>query len=207
MTVRLVVTEHPSHLTDARTRDYERIAARLRSVSGGDVATTHYLETTGFDGDAALVLSGSYAPWAAHDEGALGRLGEAVRAYDGPVLGICAGMQLQARFGGGTVAHVRERPAVGFREVEVLEEDGLLAGLGTRIRVYEHHTDEVADLPDGFRVLARSDACPVEAIAAPERRWWGTQFHPEEADEAHPDGDAVLRNFFALAGLGATAVA
>ncbi|MBV8990422.1 MAG: hypothetical protein JO372_17865, partial [Solirubrobacterales bacterium] len=68
---------------------------------------------------------------------------------------------------------------------------------------YKHHADDVVGLPEGFAVLARSERCAVEAIAAPARRWWGTQFHPESFTEAHPDGARVLRNFFALAGLDA----
>ena len=48
-------------------------------------------------------------------------------------------------------------------------------------------------------MLARSEECAIEAIAAPARRWWGTQFHPELASPEHPEGDRVLRNFFELA--------
>jgi len=50
-------------------------------------------------------------------------------------------------------------------------------------------------------VLARSEECAIEAVAAPARRWWGTQFHPELASREHPDGERVLRNFFELAGV------
>jgi len=48
-------------------------------------------------------------------------------------------------------------------------------------------------------VLASSPACAVQAIADPERRWWGTQFHPEEFDGEHTAGERILRAFFELA--------
>ncbi len=60
--------------------------------------------------------------------------------------------------------------------------------------------DEIAELPADFRILARTAGCEIQAIAAPERRWWGTQFHPERFDSGHPDGRRVIANFFELAG-------
>jgi GMP synthase-like glutamine amidotransferase len=53
--------------------------------------------------------------------------------------------------------------------------------------------------PTTFASSARSNECGVEAVAAPERGWWGTQFHPEEFDPEHPAGERVLQNFFELA--------
>jgi len=67
------------------------------------------------------------------------------------------------------------------------------------LRRWDRHEDEVTLVPDGFRVLARTPGCEVQALAAPERRWWGTQFHAECFDAEHPDGERVLRNFFRLA--------
>src|SRR4029453_16103401 len=71
----------------------------------------------------------------------------------------------------------------------------LFRGLQDRIVVYQDHHDEVTKLPDGFRLLASSAECAVQAIADPGRRWWGTQFHPEES----PEGDRILRSFLGLA--------
>jgi GMP synthase (glutamine-hydrolysing) len=91
----------------------------------------------------------------------------------------------------------------GYSPVEVLDASDLLRGLPARATVFHDHTDEIFSLPRGFRVLARSPSCPVQAIADRERRWWGAQFHPERASPAHPHGERVLRNFFTLAGLAA----
>ncbi|MBV9802393.1 MAG: gamma-glutamyl-gamma-aminobutyrate hydrolase family protein [Solirubrobacterales bacterium] len=194
-----VLTEHPPAVTRVVERDYEDIRRRLERLAGMRVRSRCYADVGNFDGADAVVLSGSFAPWAVHDSAAITRLGEDLAGFRGPVLGICAGMQLLAMFAGGAVAR-RARPDVGFGPVAVVGIDGLLAGLGPTVTVYKHHADDVVAVPDEFVVLARSEDCAVEAFSAPGRLWWGTQFHPERFDAEHPDGAFVLRNFFALAG-------
>lgn len=199
MSVAFVITEHSGALPPARLAHYEEVRGRLERLAGLRVATLQYEGVESLGGADAVVLSGSFAPWAEHSPEALDRLGCAMLAYDGPVLGICAGMQLQARFGGGTTRQSPSGGEKGYSAVEIVEPDGLLEGLPARIDVYQHHADEIAELPDDFRVLARSPACAVEAIAHRDRRWWGTQFHPEEFDDGHRAGERILHNFFGLA--------
>lgn len=200
MHVDFVITEHPSFLDAERTVRYEEIRRLLSALSDRPVDAVPYLDVRSL-GPGPVVLSGSKAPWAVHDPGSLHRLGEAVLAAEAPVLGICAGMQLLARFAGGRIATMvpAEREERGYGPVEVLDARDLLAGLDERPAVFHDHRDEVTVLPDGFRVLARTESCAIQAIAVPERRWWGTQFHPERFDDEHPDGERVLRNFFSLA--------
>ena len=197
----LVVTEHVSRLDAARRQVYERVRRTLHDVSGERVHSVHYSDADELRADA-VVLSGSSAPWSAHDPRALSRLGEAVTGAEAPVLGICAGMQLLAEWAGGEVKPLRERgeePERGYAPLEVLDGGDLLRGLGPVATVFQDHEDEVTSVPDGFRVLARTPACEVQALAAPERRWWGTQFHAECFDAERPDGSRVLANFFELA--------
>jgi GMP synthase (glutamine-hydrolysing) len=199
--VTLVVTEHPSYLDAARARRYEDIRATLEEIAERPVSATHYLEVERL-GPGPVVLSGSGAPWAAHDPAALDRLGDVVRGTDAPVLGICAGLQLLTKFAGGRIEHMEARgaePERGYLPLEVLDDGDLLAGLPARAAVFQDHEDEVFDLPPDFRLLARTDGCEVQAFAAPGRRWWGTQFHPERFDAEHPDGRRVVANFFRLA--------
>jgi GMP synthase (glutamine-hydrolysing) len=203
VSVHFVVTEHPSRLKE-RLGGYERVRARLQALAGMPVTLVHYLNAGDLCSADAVVLSGSSAPWREHDPVALEELGETVAASDRPVLGICAGHQLLAMAAGGEVrsmAERGERAEHGYAEVEVLDGSDLLRGLPARATVFHDHTDEIVSLPSGFRVLARSARSPVQAIAERERRWWGVQFHPERASSAHPYGERVLRNFFALAGL------
>jgi GMP synthase-like glutamine amidotransferase len=198
MTGLLVISECRAWVGDREARAYDRVRARLEAVAGFPVEARQYEDLTRLDADA-VVLSGSFAPWDAHVEGALARLGDVVAAYPGPVLGICAGMQLQARFAGGTLGPAASAPPTGFGPVDVLDDTDLLRGLPARVPVYKHHTDEIVAAPPSFRVLARSEECAIEAIADEERPWWGTQFHPEEFDRLHPHGEQVLANFFRLA--------
>jgi GMP synthase (glutamine-hydrolysing) len=191
-------TEHPSSFGVGPARWSRRLRRRLETASGQPVEVVHYLDARDLSDARAIVLSGSSAPWAAHDSGALERLGEVVAASGRPVLGICAGMQLLGRFAGGRIEHAAE-PEIGELELEVVERDGLLRDAGERPRVFQYHTDELTELPAGFRLLARTDRCRVQAIASDERGWWGTQFHPESYRSANPAGARILRTFFELA--------
>ena len=200
--VTLVVTEHASRLSRERQRRYEGVRKQLERAAGRPVRAVHYARVRSLADSSAVVLSGSAAPWALHDRRELDRLGDVVLASESPVLGICAGLQLLATFAGGSVAPMTasgRRPERGYLPVDVLDDSGLLAGLPRRAILFQDHEDEVERLPPGFRVLARTPSCEVQAIADVERGWWGTQFHPERFDEEHPGGERVLRNFFALA--------
>lgn len=147
---------------------------------------------------SSIVLSGSTTVWPERDPAELERLGEAVRAADRPVLGICAGMQLQALFAGGRI-ELGAAGEHGFLPIQVHDRSDLLRGFPAEAVVFQDHTYEITTLPEGFRVLATSPVCAVQAIADPARRWWGTQFHPEESRAEHPLGEQVLSTFFALA--------
>lgn len=199
--VDFVITEAPTAISRKLERHYENIRRRIERLAGVPVRSRHYCDVDGF-ATAAVILSGSFAPWSAHEPGALTRLGDQVEKFDGAVLGICAGMQLQTIFAGGEIAP-RTRPAIGFGPVEIVEQGGLLAGLGATAVAYEHHAWDVVTVPKEFSVLARSEECAVEAVRARGRPWWGTQFHPERFTRQRPDGARVLRNFLGVAGVAA----
>ncbi|HEU4617593.1 MAG TPA: glutamine-hydrolyzing GMP synthase [Gammaproteobacteria bacterium] len=98
-----------------------------------------------------------------------------------PVLGICYGMQALAKHFGGAVAPARHRE-FGYAEVEVTAENALLSGLappGAPLKVWMSHGDRVERLPPGFVAIAASRNAPLAAMADPERRIYGVQFHPE----------------------------
>ena len=203
MSVHLVVTEHASRLDDERRLGYERVRARLAEVCGREIDIYHYCDARNLGGAEAIVLSGSSAPWAAHERKDIERLGDVVVRSGRPVLGICAGMQLLAMFAGGGVRPMSDRGGEaehGYLPIEVIDDSDLLRSLPAHAAVFHDHRDEVTVVPEAFRVLARTSGCPVQAIADTARRWWGTQFHPERWDTNCPAGERVLRNFFELAG-------
>ena len=86
--------------------------------------------------------------------------------------------------------------------VRVLAPNPWFDGLGDQPVMFEAHYWEVKAPPAGFQVLAASDLCGIQALAHQDRPLFGTQFHPEAYDAAHPDGRRLLENFFRLAGIG-----
>jgi GMP synthase (glutamine-hydrolysing) len=200
MAVELVFTERRSDMTVARAGNYARLRERVAAASRSAVDVSHYedVDPRRLARASTVVLSGSTAAWSTRDAAELDALGEAVRGAERPTFGICGGMQLLAVYAGGAIGSSdREH---GFLPIDVHDSSDLLRGFPDRAVVFQDHTDEITVLPEGFRVLASSTTCAVQAFADPARRWWGTQFHPEESDAAHPAGERVLRTFFALAG-------
>jgi len=114
-----------------------------------------------------------------------------------PVLGVCYGQQAMAHLLGGAVEPAGERE-YGGAEVEVDLDCPLFAGTASRQRVWMSHGDRVAGLPAGFTVVGRTENAPVAAMADPERRFFGIQFHPEVH---HTElGRRILDNFLAICG-------
>jgi len=149
----------------------------------------------------AIILSGG--PNSVYDEGA--PLPPVALLEAGlPVLGICYGMQAMALLLGGKV---EPSPHREYGRAEVALEEGSLLFDGVvpdtsagRITVWMSHGDTVLAAPPGFDHLATTTNTPVAAMAAPERRLFAVQFHPEVAHT--PQGQRVLENFlFRGAGL------
>jgi GMP synthase (glutamine-hydrolysing) len=195
--ISFVVTEHPAYLNRQRVRAQDKAARSVAAAAGRAPDVVHYTDAGSLSAADIVVLGGSDAPWATHDPRELDRLRNSLARCGRPVLGICAGMQLLVQCAGGAIDHA-EVPERGFQEVEVVDDGDLFSGMSRALTVYASHTDEVTLLPGGFRVLATSPRCRVQAVAADEHRFWGTQFHPERATHEHPDGLRVLENFFAL---------
>jgi len=109
-----------------------------------------------------------------------------------PVLAICVGHQFLGRHFGGRVGG--GAPEFGSVELTVdRPDDRLFAGLPDRMHVWANHNDQVVVPPPGWTVLAHSAACPVEAMASPDRPVWGVQFHPEV--EHTEGGREIFRHF------------
>jgi GMP synthase (glutamine-hydrolysing) len=111
-----------------------------------------------------------------------------------PVLGICYGEQLMAHQLGGKVEPSTERE-YGPAMLEVLHCEGILSPFekGEAIAVWMSHGDKLTALPAGFHAIGKSDNAPLAAIANPERRFYGIQFHPEVAHT--PRGAEILGAF------------
>jgi len=109
-----------------------------------------------------------------------------------PILGICYGLHLMAQALGGEVVSF-ERKEFGPAVVSVIAQEGLFAGIEPEQSVWMSHGDSIERLPDGFRPTARTDSTPYAAVANPERKMHGIQFHPEVVHTK--SGRDILRNF------------
>jgi len=147
-------------------------------------------------GDLALlslkgvILSGG--PASVYDEGA--------PAFDPrllelgvPVLGICYGLQALAYELGATVERGERGGEYGRAEVRVDRSEGMFTDVPEASVAWMSHGDQLTSLPEGFRGLAASETCPYAAIADPDRKIYGLQFHPEVTHTAA--GTLILRNF------------
>jgi GMP synthase (glutamine-hydrolysing) len=147
----------------------------------------------------AVILSGG--PASVYEEGAP-RPDPALWTGGIPVLGICYGLHLMARELGGEVIPAAKRE-YGPATIAFTDDGGLFAGLGLEQPVWMSHGDSIVSPPAGFRATAQTDSTPYAAMADPERRLYGIQFHPEVVHT--PRGRDVLRNFVVgIAGARAT---
>jgi GMP synthase (glutamine-hydrolysing) len=112
-----------------------------------------------------------------------------------PMLCICVTHQLMATTFGGTT-NLAKKPEFGPVEVSVSDEDTILSGLRPSFTAWESHNDEIVMAPPGFRVLASSDNCAVQAMRHEKMDVFGVQFHPEVYHTQK--GVDVFKNFLKI---------
>lgn len=98
-----------------------------------------------------------------------------------PILGVCYGHQALNRVLGGKGVLRKGSPGeFGWTEIEILERAPLFEGLADRFWSFSSHYEEVAELPKGMRLLARSENCNIQACRLEDLPVYGIQFHPEK---------------------------
>lgn len=109
-----------------------------------------------------------------------------------PILGICYGSQLMAHVLGGkvTTAPVSE---YGKTSVEINTESKLFKGLSSPTICWMSHTDYIEKAPEGFKVVATTEVCPVAAMESEEKKLYAVQFHPEVLHTQ--EGAKMISNF------------
>jgi GMP synthase (glutamine-hydrolysing) len=139
----------------------------------------------------AIIFSGG--PASAYGEGAP-RVEKALFELGVPIFGICYGVQLAALLLGGKVVPA-ERREYGRAQMRVQSDADLFHGfkVGEELPVWMSHGDKVDTLPEGFTIVGESANCHAAAVAAPARKFWGVQFHPEVVHT--PRGGEMLANF------------
>ena len=112
-----------------------------------------------------------------------------------PILGICYGCQLLAHNLGGRVTAAQSDSAREYGKTKTYFDTAcrLFKGLPAEGVSWMSHGDYMEKVPDGFRLVAHSDACPNVAICDEARGFYGVQFHPEVNHTEH--GTDMIRNF------------
>lgn len=110
--------------------------------------------------------------------------------FEGPILGICYGMHLLVHHLGGEVQRADQQE---YGKALVSQSGSeLFADLPEQIQAWMSHGDRIAALPGGFRETA-STSSAMAAMAFPEKKIYGLQFHPEVVHT--PQGKDILNNF------------
>ncbi|MBE6906012.1 MAG: glutamine-hydrolyzing GMP synthase [Ruminococcaceae bacterium] len=115
-----------------------------------------------------------------------------------PVLGICYGSQLMAHNLGGRVTAAEEDTAREYGKTKTYFNTSckLFQGLPPEGITWMSHGDYMEKVPDGFSLVAHSDACPNVAICDESRGFYGVQYHPEVNHTQH--GIDMIHNFLYL---------
>ena len=109
-----------------------------------------------------------------------------------PILGICYGAQLMAYMAGGQVSSAESSSEYGKTEV-FTDHSVLFRGFSNHSISWMSHTDYISQVPEGFRVIARTGKCPCAAMADERRKLYAVQFHPEVTHTEF--GKQILYNF------------
>jgi GMP synthase-like glutamine amidotransferase len=222
MTVVYVDTEHERVLRDpARAGSHaarlETAQERLASASGRPCLTVRYEKVSPRSlaplAPSTIVISGCMSDWDDYDFSTFEGLFEVIRSASVPILGICAGHQLigfahGASWGplgplqpGETDPDPSFAPGLrkerGFHPVDADADCLLFREVGRRPQFFQSHYWELKEVPAGFMGRASSAISAIQAIECRDRPMFGVEFHPERFDAEHPDGEVLLRNFFA----------
>jgi GMP synthase (glutamine-hydrolysing) len=110
-----------------------------------------------------------------------------------PLLGICYGLQLMARYLGGKVEPGLKRE-YGKGMLRVKDSFcPLFANLPEQLQVWNSHGDKLTKLPRGFKPVAVTENSAYAAFEDRQRKMFALQFHPEVAHT--PQGREILANF------------
>jgi GMP synthase (glutamine-hydrolysing) len=142
----------------------------------------------------ALIMGGGPQSVRSPDQltGELADAARLIRQVKLPMLCICVTHQLLATAFGG-VTEAARKPEFGPVDISVIDDGQILEGLGPSFTAWESHNDEVVKPPEGFRVIAKSSNCAVEAMRHERKDIFGVQFHPEVSHTTK--GVDLFKNF------------
>ena len=167
------------------------IARRVREcgVYCEIVPYSYTLEKIKAKNPKALILSGG--PNSVYAENTP-RVDDGIYKLGLPILGICYGHQSMAQALGGKVAHAGAGE-YGKTTVVLQTNCKLFRNLEENNVCWMSHQDYVEKAPEGFKMMAATNECPVAAMVNDEKKFYGVQFHPEVVHT--PFGKQMFKNF------------
>ena len=192
---RILILDYGSQVTQLIARRV-REAGVYCELHPGDVDAT-FLKNQIALGLKGIILSGSHA--SVYDDTAL-KVPQQVFEAGVPVLGICYGMQAMAQQLGGEVNFADHRE-FGYAEVRARGHTALFKDIVDfttpeghgMLKVWMSHGDQVTRVPEGFKVMASTESCPIAGMADEARGFYAVQFHPEVTHTVQ--GQAMLNRF------------
>ena len=165
--------------------DYSDMFEHLLTGVGEDVRVSVYDVEQGnypnsIDDCSGYLITGSKRS-VYEDEPWIVTLGQFVRTLHQrkkKLVGICFGHQLVAQELGGKTEKSARGWGVGRHDTELLIDLGTDGPAGTHFGLLSSHQDQVSKLPEGGRILAVSDFCPIAGMLV-EDHILTFQGHPE----------------------------
>ncbi len=141
----------------------------------------------------AIILSGS--PFSTKEKDAL-QIDLTQLVGKKPLLGVCYGAQYIVDYYGGKVERSQKRE-YGKANLCDIKSDAFFSDIQEHSQVWMSHGDTIAQLPEGFDLLASTESIPVAAFKAKEGHFdaplYAIQFHPEVTHSL--EGTTMLKNF------------
>ena len=110
-----------------------------------------------------------------------------------PLLGVCYGAQLMAQKGGGKVLPSKIREYGRAKLAKLDQHNDLMKEISIDSVVWMSHSDTIAELPEGYDVIASTPSVNVAAYKIKDENTYGIQFHPEVTHSSQ--GKELIRNF------------
>jgi GMP synthase (glutamine-hydrolysing) len=154
---------------------------------------------------SAVIISGSESRITIReDKSKYGGVSKLIQSCQVPLLGICFGHQLLCMTFGARIGTLKHPVSDRFEQVKIVQTGDILARfrMGQTVPLAEYHKDYVLKeglYEAGFKLLADSVSCEVEAVKNNEKLFFGVQFHPERitiGNETHTEGHKILDNFY-----------
>lgn len=104
-------------------------------------------------------------------------------------MGICFGHQLicRALLGRQSIQASPNKLEAGWEDINFNNKAMNMLNIRACEKIWQHHFDEVIELPKGSEILATNAHTEIQAYINYEQRLFGTQFHPEVERKAGND--------------------